>query len=81
MVRQMGSEVPIYHTRTLGSGRGMGTMTDEAVGEAEAEVRIGEEGAVGALPPRIRAAGTRRGRWVEMNGSMLPRVFTSCPTN
>ena len=72
MVHQMGPEVQIHHIRTLGSGSGMETMTDEAVEEAEAEVKIGEEVVVGVLARRTRVVNTRKGRWVEMNGSMFP---------
>jgi hypothetical protein len=71
MVHQMGPEVQIHHIRTLGSGSGMETMTDEAVEEAEAEVKIGEEVVVGVLDRRTRVASTRKGMWVETNGSMF----------
>jgi hypothetical protein len=71
MVHQIGPEVQAHHTRTLGSGSGMRTMMDEAVEEAEAEVKIGEEVVVEVLDRRIRVASTRRGRWGEMNGSMF----------
>jgi hypothetical protein len=72
MVHQMGPEVQIHHISTLGSGSGTGTMMDEAVEEAEAEVKIGEEVVVGVLARRTRVASTRRGRWGETNGSMFP---------
>jgi hypothetical protein len=72
MVRQMGPEVQVHHIRALGSGSGMGSMMDEAVEEAEAEVKIGEEVVVGVLDRRTRVASTRRGRWGETNGSMFP---------
>jgi hypothetical protein len=72
MVHQMGPEVQVHHVRTLGSGSGMGTMMDEAVEEAEAEVKLGEEVVVGGLARRTRVASTRRGRWVETNGSLFP---------
>lgn len=71
MVHQIGPEVQAHRTRTLGSGRGMRTLMDEAVEEAEAGVKIGEEVVVGVLDRRTRVASTRRGRWDETNGSMF----------
>jgi hypothetical protein len=73
MAHQKGAEVQVHHIRALGSGSGMGSMMDEeAVEEAEAEVKIGEEVVVGVLARRTRVASTRRGRWGETNGSMFP---------
>jgi hypothetical protein len=81
MVHQMGLEVQVHHIRTLGNGSGMRTMMDEAVEEAEAEVKIGEEVVVEVSARKTRVVGTRRGRWAEMNGSMFPKIFASCLTN